>query len=88
MITGSGEKIIKEGMDEYGWGQRVEEWVSEDQGLSWKLRSDLTPIPGMRYQNIQFVSDELERERRDLFLFYGWRDAESPGVGYLWDSRD
>ena len=39
MITGSGEKIKKKGMDEYGWGQRVEEWVSEDQGRSWELRA-------------------------------------------------
>lgn len=88
MITGSGASIDTQGMDEYGWGQRVEEWVSEDGGATWSLKRDLTPVPGMRYQNIQFVSDGLKHERNDMFLFYGWPDAESPGIGYLWDARD
>jgi len=88
MITGSGVSIDTKGMNEYGWGQRVEEWISDDQGATWRLKRDLTPVPGIRYQNIQFVSDGLERERDDLFLFYGWPNADSPGTGYLWDARD
>jgi len=87
MITGSGESVIEKGMDEYGWGQRVEEWISKDGGTHWIRGRDLTPEPGMRYQNIQFVSDGLEGEFDDLFLFYGWTDEKSPGIGYLWDAR-
>jgi hypothetical protein len=87
MITGSGESIVEEGMDEYGWGQRVEKWTSGDGGKDWIQVQDLTPKPGMRYQNIQFVSDGLTSEFDDLFLFYGWKDANSPGIGYLWDAR-
>lgn len=87
MITGSGESIVEEDMDEYGWGQRVEKWISSDGGKDWIQAQDLTPRPGMRYQNIQFVSDGLTSEFDDLFLFYGWKDANSPGIGYLWDER-
>ena len=87
MITGSGQSIVEEDMDEYGWGQRVEKWISSDGGKDWIQAQDLTPKPGMRYQNIQFVSDGLTSEFDDLFLFYGWKDANSPGIGYLWDAR-
>ncbi len=74
-------------MDGYGWGQRVEKWMSKDGGENWDLVRDLTPVPGLRYQNIQFVSDGLTSEFDDLFLFYGWEDTNSPGIGYLWDAR-
>lgn len=92
MITGSGV-ALEEGealpieMDGYGWGQRVEKWASRDDGRTWQRELDLTPVPGMRYQNVQFVSDGMRREFDDLFLFYGWKDADSPGIGYLWDAR-
>ncbi len=88
MITGEGPEVVTEGMDEYGWGQRVEEWTSSDDGHSWKRGRNLTPRPGKRYQNIQIISDNLERDFQDMFLFYGWDEPASPGVGYLWDGRD
>lgn len=92
MITGSGESLVESDglpteMDAYGYGQRVERWISSDDGKSWQLDEDLTPVPGLRYQNVQFVSDNMKREFDDLFLFYGWKDTNSPGVGYLWDAR-
>lgn len=87
LIAGSGETVVEKGMDEYGWGQRVEEWISENEGLSWKKKRDLTPEQGLRYQNVQFISNGLGGEFDDMFLFYGWESPDSPGKGYLWDAR-
>ncbi len=87
LVVGSGEKVVEEKMDEYGWGQRVEEWVSSDGGANWSLFRDLTPEPGLRYQNVQFVSDDLEGGLKDLLLFYGWEGPESKGAAYLLDDR-
>ncbi len=88
LVTGSGESVITEDMDGYGYGRKVQEWISSDDGRSWKQARDLTPELGLRYQNIQFVSDNLEREFDDLFLFYGWENPKSPSIGYIWDARD
>ena len=87
LVAGSGEKVVEEGMDEYGWGQRVEEWVSSESGTKWERRRDLTPVPGMRYQNPQFVATKDGGIVPGLLLFYGWKDAESAGTAYLWDGR-
>lgn len=87
LIAGSGETVGEEGMDEYGWGQRVEEWVSREGGSVWERRSELTPRPGLRYQNVQPVFGSDGRALRDLLLFYGWKDKESPGTAFLWDNR-
>ncbi|MCP5120317.1 MAG: hypothetical protein GY953_56705 [bacterium] len=81
LITGEGESVSTEGMDAYGWGDRVEEWISDPRGENWKLHRDLTPTPGLRYQNIQFV------EAGAGVLFYGWRGADTPGTGFLLPAR-
>ncbi len=94
MVTGSGESLAESekglptDMDGYGYGRRVEKWISSDGGESWRLDRNLTPVPGLRYQNVQIVSDGMSREFDDLFLFYGWKDERSPGIGYLWDARE
>ena len=77
-------------MDSYGWGTKVEEWVSDRNGENWKLVRDLSPKPGYKYQNIQFVSRDLRERVKDLFLFYGWQSAFGSGTALLWDpqSRD
>lgn len=87
LIAGEGEKVVEEGMDEYGWGQRVEEWVSSDRGGKWARRSDLTPVPGLHYQNVQPVFGSDGRTMADLLLFYGWKDKDGAGTAYLWDGR-
>ncbi|MCP5120587.1 MAG: hypothetical protein GY953_58080 [bacterium] len=83
MITGEGESISREGMDVYGWGDRVEQWVSDRRGENWKLDRDLTPVKGLRYQNIQFVAGSDGEILPGPLLFYGWRDVGADGIGFL-----
>ena len=87
LIAGDGEKIVEKGMDEYGWGQRVEEWTATDNGTTWQLTRELTPIKGDRYQNVQPVLNQRGRIENNLLLFYGWNVPSSPGTAYLWDAR-
>ena len=61
-MRGEGESHSEDDMDSYGWGTKVEEWVSDRNGENWKLVRDLSPKPGYKYQNIQFVSRDLARE--------------------------
>ncbi len=88
LVAGSGEEVVEEGMDGYGWGHRIERWSSRNRGENWRKTDDLTPIPGHRYQNIKFASNDLEGALDGLLLFYGWEDADSPGTAYLWDGRE
>jgi len=87
LITGEGENISKENMDSYGWGDRVEEWISNDNGENWKLSKDITPIKGYKYQNVKFVSRCMKGTARDMILFYGWQDTDGYGTAFLLDNR-
>ena len=87
MITGRGEAVKREGMDEYGFGHRVERWISRDGGARWELERDLSPQPGLRYQGIQFISADMTSKMQDMLLFYGWQAADTPGRAFLWDGR-
>ncbi|MDA2928666.1 BNR repeat-containing protein [Acidobacteria bacterium AH-259-O06] len=87
LVTGEGENISEEEMERYGWGDRVQEWVSDDNGENWKLSKDLTPVIGHKYQNIKFVSQSVRGITRDILLFYGWQDSNGDGTGFLWDNR-
>ncbi|MDA0347872.1 MAG: BNR-4 repeat-containing protein [Verrucomicrobia bacterium] len=88
MITGSGEKVIEEGMDEYGYGLGIEHWTSADDGASWEKEKDLSPVRGMHYQNIQYISNAMKEPMKNMLLFYGWDGRENPGEAFLWDGRD
>lgn len=87
MITGSDETVIEEGMDEYGYGLAVEQWTSSDEGVTWTKERDISPRPGMHYQNIQFISDAMKGPLKNMLLFYGWDGRDSPGEAFLWDGR-
>ena len=87
MITGSGEAVIAEGMDQYGFGHRVERWISRDGGANWELDRDLSPKPGLRYQGIQFISVDMTSKMKETLLFYGWERADTPGQAFLWRSK-
>ena len=84
MITGSGETVKAEGMDQYGFGHRVERWISRDGGANWELERDLSPQTGLRYQSIQFISVDMTSKMKETLLFYGWERANTPGQGFLW----
>jgi hypothetical protein len=77
----------KQDMGRYGWGDRVELWVSDPRGENWKLAKDLTPKPGHRWQNIKFVSHGNGQHVPNMLLFYGWKGADGKGTAYLWDNR-
>lgn len=87
LVTGDHESIPASNMDQYGWGERVELWTSADSGENWSLSNDLTPIPGLKYQNVQFVLDRDGKPVPDMILFYGWKHADKPGTGFLWINR-
>lgn len=87
LITGQGENISEEEMDQYGWGDRVEEWVSDQNGENWKLSRDITPQKGHKYQNIKFISQGAKGTAKNMLLFYSWQDAHGPGTAYIWDNR-
>ena len=76
-------------LDRYGWGDRLEEWISRDEGKTWKRNRDLTPQKGMRYQNLRTVSTKNGGDSNVIFLYYGWKPDAEPGQGvaFLWDDR-
>ena len=87
LVTGEGQNISDEEMNRYGWGDRVELWVSDCKGENWKLSKDLTPAKGYKYQNIKFVSHKGREIVKDMILFYGWQDGNGYGTGLLLDDR-
>lgn len=87
LIAGEGESMADDEMNRYGWGDRIEEWVSDSEGENWRRTRDLTPKPGERYQNIQFVRGEKDETVNGLLLFYGW-EGQGKGRAYLLDERE
>jgi hypothetical protein len=68
-------------MNRHGGG-RIEEWISQDKGNSWKKTRDLMPnskpYRGWRYNNIQPVVRPDGRIVDGMLLFYGWKDQNTP----------
>lgn len=87
LVVSDKEIDARQGMDLYGWGHRIEEWVSRDNGENWLLSKDLTPLKDYRYQNIKFVSKGSNGINRDIILFYGWQETDGNGTAFLWDDR-
>ncbi|MDG2090423.1 MAG: BNR-4 repeat-containing protein [Gammaproteobacteria bacterium] len=76
-------------LNRYAWGDRIEEWISRDEGDSWELNRDITPQTGLRYQNLRTVSTEIGEYSKELFLIYGWEPNAMPGqaLAFLLDDR-
>ena len=79
--------IVGEGYLEGGYmnrhgGGRIEEWISQDKGNSWKKNRDLMPnrkpYRGWRYNNIQPVVRPDGRIVDGMLLFYGWKAQDTP----------
>jgi len=87
LITGSDESIDERGLDEYGYGRRVELWQSDRAGDRWKMTRDVTPVAGLKYQNVKCVYRPDGEPVGDLFLFYSWDDSQGEAKGWLWDMR-
>jgi hypothetical protein len=74
-------------MDRHGGG-RIEEWISKDQGNSWKKRCDVSPnsqqYAGWRFNNIQPVAGPDGSTKDGMLLYYGWKDENAPeAVAFL-----
>ena len=88
LIQGGGHTDSEQNnLDQYGWGDAVNIWTSDPAGENWQPTRDLTPVPGHKYQNVQFVSQDLATHAPSLLLFYGWKDKSGSATGYLWDNR-
>ena len=87
LIAGEGEAREDTLMNSYGWGDRVEEWVSDRGGVRWRRSEDLTPEPGLRYQGVKFVRGADGRSVAGLLLFYAWQGTGG-GSAFLLDRRD
>jgi hypothetical protein len=83
LVGGDEESIPKPNMDRYGWGDRIELWSSQD-GKTWNLSKDLTPVPGLKYQNVQFILGGNGEPSRNGILFYAWDTPDGPGTGFLY----
>ncbi len=81
LIVGEGYLDTGGEMDQYGGGN-IEEWISMDDGNSWKRYRDLTPFQsefsGWRYNNIQPVVRPDGSYVKGMLLFYGWKDKDAP----------
>ncbi len=68
-------------MDKHGGG-RIEEWISTDNGSSWKKLQELTPdpekYPGWKFNNIQAITNPDGSVVEGMLLFYGWKDKNAP----------
>lgn len=87
LIAGEGETHEDSEMNRYGWGDRVEEWVSDPAGSSWRRSRDLTPQAGLRYQSVKLAHSADGGMLDGLVLFYAWSGTDR-GSAYLVDERD
>jgi len=86
LITGKGESVAEDELNQYGWGDAIEEWRSDATGKNWKKIDVLTPNTGRRYQNIQFVVGAKGEVMPGMLFFYGWKPEGKQGTGYLWQA--
>jgi hypothetical protein len=67
-------------MNNHGGGTRIEEWISEDNGETWKKESTLLAAQGdykgWRFNNVQPVKTKNGKIEKDMWLFYGWKEDE------------
>ncbi len=87
LIAGDGEANEPSEMNRYGWGDRVEEWVSDTSGAGWRQQRNLAPQEGLRYQSVKFVRGEDGEILDNLLLFYAWK-GDGKGQAFLIDERD
>ena len=93
MIMGKSESLGNGGgktdLNNFGWGDRIEEWISPDGGANWERWRTVSPQRGMRYQNLRHVATSDGGQSNEIFLFYGWNADSAAGeaTAFLWDDR-
>ncbi|MDG2222677.1 MAG: BNR-4 repeat-containing protein [Rubripirellula sp.] len=78
----AGESYLEGGyMNRHGGG-RIEEWISKDDGKTWKKDRQISPpqrsFTGWRFNNVQPVVRPDGTEVEGMLLFYGWQDESEP----------
>ena len=67
-------------MNNHGGGKRIEEWISEDDGNTWKkndiLFSASGAYEGWRFNNIQPIKTNQGKIQDGMWLFYGWEEKK------------
>lgn len=82
LIVGDGYFESEKDVDRYGGGD-IEEWVSVDDGDTWKKARDVMKgegeYAGWRFNNVQPVTRPDGSDVEGMFIFYGWdaRDLSS-----------
>ena len=65
-------------MNNHGGGKRIEEWISHDDGNTWKkndiLFSASGKYEGWRFNNIQPIKTKQGKIQEGIWLFYGWQE--------------
>lgn len=93
LVVGDGEALGTGGgrtdLNNFGWGDRIEEWISPDEGATWERHRSVVPREGMRFQNLRAVATSNGQYSNDIFMLYGWEADAGPGEGvaFLWDDR-
>ena len=68
-------------MNNHGGGKQIEEWISEDDGVSWSkkriLFQDEGQYTGWRFNNVQPVKSKDGIIKEGALLFYGWKDGDA-----------
>ena len=81
VIVGDGYLDSPGPMDKHGGGH-LEEWISADDGQSWRKHRDLAPggkqYAGWRFNNVQPVTRPDGTAVEGMLLFYGWNDMNLP----------
>lgn len=84
----AGEGYLEGGyMDRHGGG-RIEQWISSDEGDSWRKHRVISPTDDRfvhwRFNNVQPVVSADGSLVDRMLLFYGWKDANKPeAVAFL-----
>lgn len=83
----------KEGVNYSHGGGRIEHWLSQDQGNTWRQHRDITPdsaqYPGWSFNNIQPVLRPDGSSVDGMLLFYGWLDGQkADAVAFLLDESE
>jgi hypothetical protein len=84
MDDGYFESSGKGVMNSHGGGTRIEEWISTDDGNTWRMNDTIFraegEYEGWRFNNVQPIKTKDGTIKEGIWLFFGWneKDGEAP----------